>query len=89
MVRISPPCWQEKFKYFPHFTVISVKMGHFKHQNLKTLIFFSWGRTPRPPTPFGPPLSNIPGGNPGEYSYRMKSACEILVSSRHAVHVPK
>ena len=34
-----PPCWQENLKYFPYFTVISVKICHFKHQNLKTLIF--------------------------------------------------
>ena len=64
---ISPPCWQEKLKYFLYFTVISGKIGHFKHQNLKTLIFFSPGGVPRPPTPFGPPLSNIPGGNPDCY----------------------
>ena len=66
---MSPPCWPEKLKYFPYFTVISVKMGHFKHQNFKTLIFSSWGRTPRPPAPFGPPLSNISGGNPGSFYF--------------------
>ena len=32
---ISPPCWQKKLKYFPYFTVISEKIDHFKHQNLK------------------------------------------------------
>ena len=60
---LSPPCWQEKIKYFLYFTVISVKIGHFKHQNLKTRFFFSWGG-PQTPHPFWTPLSNISGGNP-------------------------
>ena len=59
-------CWQKFFKYFPYFTFISVKIGHFKHQNLKTLIFFLLGGEPPDPPPLlDPPLSNIPGGNPG------------------------
>ena len=54
---ISPPCWQEKLKYFQYFTVISVKIGHFKHQNLKTPIFFLLGEDPQTPHPFWtPPL---------------------------------
>ena len=48
---ISPPCWQKKLKYFSYFTVISVKIDHFKHQNLKTLIF-SPGGVPADPRPF-------------------------------------
>ena len=32
---VIPPCWKEKLKYIPYFTVISVQIGHFKHQNLK------------------------------------------------------
>ena len=55
-----PPCWSEKLKYFPYFTVISVKMGHFKHPNFKTLLSSYWGRTPRPPRPFWtPPLKHL------------------------------
>ena len=33
-----PPCWQKKLKYFLYFTVISVKIDHFKHQHLKFLL---------------------------------------------------
>ena len=54
-----PPCWQKKLKYFLYFTVISVKIDHFKHQNLKTLIFLSWGSAPRPLTPFQPPFQTF------------------------------
>ena len=46
-----PPCWQEKLKYIPYFTVISVQIGHFKHQNLKLWKCFSPGGGPPDPTP--------------------------------------
>ena len=56
----APPCWQKKLKSFPNFTVIFVKIDHFKHQNLKTFLV-SWGSAPRPPPLLDPHLSNIPG----------------------------
>ena len=51
---LSTTCRQENLKYFPYFTVISVEIGHFEHQNLKTLIFFLLGEYPQggvPPDP--------------------------------------
>ena len=56
-----PPCWQRKEKNIPYFAVISVKIGHIKQ--CKTQDFFSPGH-PDTLTPFAPPHSNIPGGNP-------------------------
>ena len=57
---ISPPCWQKILKYFPYFTVISVKIDHFKYQNLKTLIFFLLGECSQTPHPFWtPPLKHF------------------------------
>ena len=54
----------KKKEYIADFAVISAKTGHFKHSEKKLWIHFFWGWTPRPPTPFGPLLSNIPGENP-------------------------
>ena len=53
--QLHPPCWQEKLKYSPYFTVISVKIGHFKHQHLKTLFFSPGGGPPGPPSLLEPP----------------------------------
>ena len=57
-VRIPPlstTCWQRKWEYIADFAVISAKIGHFNHSNLK-LDFFSFGGGPRDP----PPLLYLP-----------------------------
>ena len=51
-----PSLLARKIKYIPYFTVISVKIGHFKHQNIKLWNFFLMKEDPQtPPTPFVPP----------------------------------
>ena len=55
---LNPPCcWQRKWEYIPDFAVISAKIGHFKHSNLKKKNLL--GEATRRPTPFGPPFQTF------------------------------
>ena len=83
---ISPPCSQRKWQYIPGFTVISFKIGYFKHSNFSSSqIFSSWGG-PQTPHPFWTPLSNIASGNPASLGpTNIKNINQFVLTSHASV----
>ena len=81
---ISPPCWQENFKKNPYFTVVSVKIGHFEHQNLKTLDFFLLGEYPPDPPPVLDPPSQTFLAGTMNYMFTCQSlACHPVTKTQN------